>query len=66
LVSIVNIVAKIIFALSMGSWVLVFYVNIVLGWISPTSSQVLKFKKSTNFYDLENLKSDFFERDKTN
>jgi hypothetical protein len=65
LVSIVNIVAKIIFALSMGSWVLVFYVNIVLGWISPTSSQVLKFKKSTNFYDLENLKSDFFEGDKT-
>jgi hypothetical protein len=65
LVSIVSIVVKIIFALSMGSYVSVFYVNVILGRMSPSSSQVLKFEKSTNFYDLENLKSDIFEGDKT-
>jgi hypothetical protein len=49
----------------MGSYVSVFYVNVILGRMSPSSSQVLKFEKSTNFYDLENLKSDIFEGDKT-
>jgi hypothetical protein len=32
--------------------------------MSPSRSQVLKFKKSTNFYDLQNPKLDFFEGDK--
>jgi hypothetical protein len=65
LVSVVSIVVKIIFVLLMGSYVSVFYVNVVLGRMSPSSSQVLKFEKSTHFYDLENLKSDIFEGDKT-
>jgi hypothetical protein len=33
--------------------------------MSPSSSQVLKFEKITNFYDPKNLKLDFFKGDKT-
>jgi hypothetical protein len=44
---------------------LVFDVNDVLGQISPNNSQVLKFKKITNFYDRKNLRFDFFEGNKT-